>query len=481
MLLIAVEGPVGSGKTTLLRDLAEWARGTGKVVDGFVALGGDRPEPGRGAERYDLRMLGEERVLPFAVRDPAASPPYRFEAATGEALRAWAEGLRDRPRPALLVLDELGRVEAAGGGHLALWPSVREAAPEVVAVAVRAELREAIEERLGRPFDLRVDASDPDAGESLRSACLAHRDWTRVGAWGAGSGGVEMTLGSALHAARIPFRGLFLATFQAILMSYAGDGLGERRRVVWVPFIAAGLKALSPAGGRLRPMLAISVQGVLFQGATSVLGWRALGIAVGGGLVGAWSSAQGIVIQLLLIGSDLLRACEAVVEWIAGPETLGESGVVALALAWIGVCGLASGTATWVWWRRRRLPRLLERGLERGARGFASQLGSSPRSWRTAALHALRDLARPFFWLPLLVVVAVLLAAGSPWERSLWIVVRAATIGFLLFALARGVDMNRLVERLRARGHWGPALAFRQAMHGEEEAREREEEHVDRE
>ncbi|MFO7893236.1 MAG: DUF2478 domain-containing protein [Longimicrobiales bacterium] len=466
MLLIALEGPVGSGKTTLLSTLAAWYQAEGRPVDGFLAIAGSRGEPGRGALRYDLRLVSSGRTLPFATRDPDASPPYRFDPDTADALLRWAEGLSADAPPDLLVLDEFGRVEAEGGGHLAIWPAVEASAPEVVAVAVRAGVREAVEGHLGRRFDVRIDASDPGAWDALRSACHAHRDWSRIGVWGAGSGTVEVTLGSALHGARVPFRGLVLSTVQAIMMAFAGDGLIRRARAVWVPFIAAGLKAISPAGSRLRPMLAISVQGMLFAGATTVLGWNGLGIAVGGGLVGAWAAAQGVLLQLLLIGSDLLLAYQSVIDWVTARWPLGEVGVAAVLGAWITGYGLIAAAATWAVWRRRKLPRRLERALDRGAHGFADRVGRSPRSWGTAAGSGLRDLARPVFWLPLVVVVAILLAVGSPWERAAWIVVRAATIGFLLFSAARALDIHRFVAWLRGRGHWGPALAFGRAVRG---------------
>ncbi len=470
MLLIALEGPVGSGKTTLLSTLAAWYQGEGRRVDGFLAVAGERGEPGRGALRYDIRLVATGRTLPFAVRDDATRPPYRFNADTELELQRWAASLPDDPPPDLLVLDEFGRVEAAGGGHLALWPAVETAAPEAVAVAVRSGVVEAVEKRLGRRFDVRIDASRPGAWESLRAACRAHEDWSRVGTWGAGSGGVEVTLGSALHGARVPFRGLALSTLQAIMMAFAGDGLGRRARVVWVPFIAAGLKAISPAGSRLRPMLAISIQGILFSGATTVLGWSSVGIAVGGGLVGAWAAAQGILLQLLLIGTDLLVAYQAVTDWLASRWGLGAPAIGLFIVAWVAGYGVAAGLATWAVWRRRRLPRRLERALERGARGFG--IGER-RPWSAAAVRGLRDLARPVFWLPLLLVVAVLLAAGSSLERASWIVVRAATLGFLLFSLAGALDFQRLVEWLRDRGHWGPALAFSRAVRGRREGGDR--------
>lgn len=94
-------------------------------------------------------------------------------------------------------------------------------------------------------------------------------------------------------------------------------------------------------------MLAISVQGMLFAGATTtVLGWNGLGIAVGSGLVGAWAAAQGVLLQLLLIGSDLLLAYQSAIYWVTARWQLGEVGVTVGLGAWITGYGLVAAAAT---------------------------------------------------------------------------------------------------------------------------------------
>lgn len=470
MLLIAVTGPPGSGKTTLLAHLADWHLARGRSVDGFLAEAGPRRTPDTGAERYDLRWPGTGERMPFAERDSAQRPPYRFSEEAAARTAAWSRGLADQLPVSLLVLDEFGRIEAEGRGHMALWPSVEAAAPDVVVIAVRSGVEERIERQLGQAFDLRVDARDPDAWQRLRSACVEHDDWTRVGVFGAGAGGIEMTAGSALHGARVPLRGLALSSTQAVVMTYAGEGLGNRTRVVWVPFIAAGLKALSPAGNRLRPMLAITVQGLLFGGATRVLGWNGAGILAAGFLVGAWAAAQGLVLQYLLIGSDLLRAYDAGVGWIAERWAVSIPGIATVLGVWIALWGCTAAAVTWLAWRRRSLPARVQAMLERGAAGIRWR--ESPPAWRRAAALGLRDLTRPVFWAPVGLVAAIVLAAGSPWERAFWIGARAIALGWVIFSLARAFNPRAFIAWLRGRGHWGPAVAFSRALRPHAERRE---------
>jgi len=274
---------------------------------------------------------------------------------------------------------------------------------------------------------------------------------------------VELGLGSALHGMRVPLRGLLLSSLQASVLTLAGAGLGRRRRVVWVSFIAAGLKAMSPAGSRLAPMLAITVQGLLFAGATSLLGWNAVGVGLGGALVGAWAASQGILTQWLLVGGQLPNAYDAVAGWVAAHWSVGAPGLWAAVGIWVALWGAVVATGTLATWRRRSLPRRFQELLGRRVEGLPAP-DAPPNSRRRALLLGLRDLARPSFWVPLLLIAAVVLAAGAPWRDLFWMGARALTLGFLVFAAARSVEPRRLAAWVRRRGHWGPALALERAL-----------------
>ncbi len=467
MLLIAVTGPPGSGKTTALAELAAWVASEGLRAEGFVQpTVGIRTPRRRGAPGYDLRHLGSDTTLPFARRDRSSrgAIPYTFDAEALDRAHGWVRtALADDP-PHLLVLDEFGRVEAEGGGHMALWPAVEAADPAIVVVAVRQGVVERVQAQMGRSFDrvVRVEGDPSEAAETLRQLVLEERDWTRVGVFGAGSGGFEWSVGTALHAARVPFRGLALSSLQGAVMVFAGAGLGRRGRVVWVPFISAGIKALSPAGTRVRSMLAITIQGLLFGGASRVLGWNPLGLFVGGALVGAWAASQGLLLQYLLVGQDLLVAYETAIAWLLSRWAVGTPGVAALLLGWVGSWGLVSGTVSLVAWRKGALPLRLREALDRGATGIRWE--EPAPTWSSALARGSRDILRPIFWVPVAVVVAILLSAGASWERAFWIGARALTVGVVLFSLLRAFDARGFVRWLRHRGHWGPAVAFERAM-----------------
>lgn len=449
-LLIAVTGGPGAGKTRLLGELAATQAARGQRVEGVLALAGRRDRPDQGAEEYWLRIIGTDDELSWAVRDKSSNPPYSFEPETERKLRTWAQQLA--PLPPLLLLDEFGKLELAGRGLVPVWPLLVESRPQIVVIAVREELVERIEALLGRRFDLRLAAAAPDALARLQRAAEDYGEWTRLGLIGGASGGIEMSLGTLLHAARVPIRGLLMSSLQGAMMTFAGFGLAQPGRVIWVPFISAGLKALSPAGSRVRPMIAICAQGLLYGGTVQALGWNAPAITLGGALIGAWSALQGFFLQYLLMGEDFVHAYDATVLWLQKNAGVTAPSLPWVAAAWALFCATLTGSIAFAAWRLRAPPAALRKIIER------EKSAESPASGR--AKSRLHELAHWQFWLPLLIVSSILLATGRSWESVAWLALRFVAVGFVLMTVLSMLRPARWAERLRRLGWWGPALAI---------------------
>jgi hypothetical protein len=76
----------------------------------------------------------------------------------------------------------------------------------------------------------------------------------------------------------------------------------------------------------------------------------------------------------------------------------------------------------------------------------------------------LREFGRWQFWLPLIVVAAILLGTGRPWESVAWLILRFVAVGFVLITLVSVLRPARWADSLRRRGWWGPALALSGAL-----------------
>lgn len=122
----------------------------------------------------------------------------------------------------------------------------------------------------------------------------------------------EVGLGSVLHGLKIPFAGHLLAINQALLLTLVAKDSGANENIVSninsVSLFAAFAKAWSPAGKKLTPMLAISVQGLLYSVGISVGGVNFFGITLACSLSAIWSVIQPIALAYILFGKSFLES-----------------------------------------------------------------------------------------------------------------------------------------------------------------------------
>jgi len=171
----AVTGAPRTGKTTMVGAIVEKLATRGLEAAGVVQLA--QLDGGR-TVGYELRAVpgGEKHAL--ARRRAGVAPSGLGFDFDDEGWR-WARhriGEARRSRP-LVVVDELGKLEAAGQGHLpALEDEIVGEPPGVFLVAVRAECAEAIGERLGGFALVLPTGSDDEAIEAFAAdvQALAH-------------------------------------------------------------------------------------------------------------------------------------------------------------------------------------------------------------------------------------------------------------------------------------------------------------------
>jgi hypothetical protein len=120
----------------------------------------------------------------------------------------------------------------------------------------------------------------------------------------------EIGLGGFLHNFKIPFTGHFLSLNQIFILSRATMQSKNRSAGAEISGVVAVLKTLSPIGKKLTPMLAISMQGVLFSLGTLVFGVNVIGLIVGAILSSFWAFIQPLLLLYIFYGAEAVNIFE---------------------------------------------------------------------------------------------------------------------------------------------------------------------------
>lgn len=287
-------------------------------------------------------------------------------------------------------------------------------------------------------------------------------DEARLAGYGLAGGAVEIGAGALVHGLDLPLGGLAMVSAQCVLLTRAAEGLHERPRVAWVGLLAAGLKALAPAGRRLRPMLAIAMQAWAYALALRLFGWNRAAVITGGLLMGAWSGAQGLLLQWLWIGNAWFAAAEKLVAGLAGWLGTAAPPLPALLAVYLLLHALGVALVAALAWGRRAEAVPLDPVAPEVLQGLLAPRAAE--GWLASSWRALPELLRPGFLAPLTIVIGALAVGGTPAEALFWIALRALTICWLLCVLLRRVDPHRLTAALRRWGWHAPARLWERVL-----------------
>ncbi|MBN1858184.1 DUF2478 domain-containing protein [Candidatus Bipolaricaulota bacterium] len=144
---ILVTGGISEGKTSAVRFLADELLRSGIGVGGILAA---RIQDRNGLRTvgYDLEIIGSGKRIPLAAEAPPGQQVGRFFLRVNALQEAKTVLRRAAISKAVVILDEVGRLELSGQGHAAALESVLVGSALPVLV-VRRPFVEAIRNRFG--------------------------------------------------------------------------------------------------------------------------------------------------------------------------------------------------------------------------------------------------------------------------------------------------------------------------------------------
>jgi hypothetical protein len=262
----------------------------------------------------------------------------------------------------------------------------------------------------------------------------------------------EVGLGSLLHGFRIPLSGQFLSLNQIFLLTFSLRRLRSKREQwprlapMTISNVAALLKSLAPAGKKLTPMLAISMQGFLFGIGTISLGRNLLGCLLGAVLSSLWAFAQPLLLYLIIFGKSLLDVAMYFVEKLSElmPVSI-EQIQMALSVMIALKIVIATIIVLIAWylpesWINRYQKKMLKMPLKIRATSTSPLKG------------ALKDILHPIFLTSLGLSALFFYASDTSWSKLVILVARPLVVAFVLFYLLRVIPMDKLSSWLQRHG-----------------------------
>jgi hypothetical protein len=266
---------------------------------------------------------------------------------------------------------------------------------------------------------------------------------------------VEIGLGGILHGMKLPFAGTFLSLNQGVFLTRVVKlnqlRKGSHTLAFRVSNITALLKSLSPAGKKLLPMLAISVQGLLFSMGTLLLGANLPGCFLGAVLSSLWGVFQPLAVLWVVYGFSFGEEQLYKMFSYFSPELLTNLVVVFTALK-----ALAAGGLTWATWNARfdEQDLLNQKLLKWGLKGLPKT--SSEKSVSHPVLGAFYDLKSPLFLIPFFLTGVFFYFAEDSQAQFIWKSLRPVAVAYLFFLAIRLFPVDSWVKK---HGLGGTALA----------------------
>ncbi len=281
----------------------------------------------------------------------------------------------------------------------------------------------------------------------------------------------EVGLGSLLHSLHIPFTGFFLSLNQILLLSRASSMTGKngsRFTPGSISFVAAALKSLSPAGKKLNPMLAISMQGLTYNTGIFLFGHTMPGRILGAILSSLWGFCQPFLIYYFIFGKMLMQIFNEMHEY---PKTLfsfefpsiwyfiGAVITIKIILATI-IAIFAPRLSSEV--MAKYFGQLTSVSSKRKPAAFVPQ---GPGRYKKIAWLAAKDMCVwPFIACVVLGSVSFWFVEGGFSTIVVLNTLRPVAVGFLLFFAMRLLPMEKVAIWLE-RQHLAIGQAFRFALH----------------
>ncbi len=277
---------------------------------------------------------------------------------------------------------------------------------------------------------------------------------------------IELGLGSALHAFKIPFTGHFLSLNQGFFLSYTirilSRSTSETRfqlsKITFeISILTALLKSLSPAGQKWGPMLSISMQGVLYSLGILIFGANILGALIGIYLLSCWAFIQPFITLLISFGfSEMQKIIGFYIERLEKDYHVSSQNLLNIVLIVFVVKILAATMMTiFAFYLKSNRIKLLQEKMRN-----QQSLKLKDKSFDQKSIHqkVFSDITKPLFLFSFLMAYVFLFITEDSVVSFLWKALRPLAIAILVFYFLRSEYCYGLVLKVISKSKYLKSL-----------------------
>ncbi len=463
--LIIITGKIASGKTTFLNAIVRELK-TKYSIRGFISLSTERSFKSRTpAKEYQLRSLKDQTEYPWAARKKDDSG-FEFNEESRDALTEQILGEKIDTGNEILILDDIGMLEILGNGFDRLLSTSKAFPYSAIIVSVKKTVIEPLIKRYSLESALVIDLDEISSENALKKVktLLYSYDSEKIALYSAICSGVEIGLGSTLHALHVPLKGHFLALVQNFfLIQFAKELKG--RNLFWIVFITSALKSFSPAGAKLKPMLYIFIQGGLFILPISLLGLNIFTVFAGSVLLGLSTLCLSLLIDYITFGQPVIDAYLSVIEKFLAAVHLGSVSVWAFILGIILLKILLSLAVSLTYFSNfSALLSNLKMRFTRETEAHQSPM-LKKQTMKESIIGAFSDLLTMRFALPFILISLIIFFFSNITKNQFsTVLLRGLILAWFGFLVSRRIDFDRIVRFLEKRDLGYVAASLKKAL-----------------
>lgn len=252
----------------------------------------------------------------------------------------------------------------------------------------------------------------------------------------------ETGLGSLLHGLKIPLSGHFLSLNQSFWLTRLSLKTQRKEDSNHAAQVASVLKSLSPAGKKLTPMLAISMQGFLFH-LPLYFGINVLTLIAAGFLLSLWAFLQPLLIYLIIFGKGLFDVAQYFLEKLNEvisfvPTELSKILIFVITIK-LSLSFIVSLLA--IKMNDQKEANLAKKIEDNFSKNPKNQ--KTPKSFLTGLVY---DLTRPLFLITFTFTVLFFTFSESNYSKVIWSSLRPLATAIIIFSFLRLYPTEKILK-----------------------------------